>query len=299
MTTPPSSPLARSYLYVPGDAERLRRAHARGADAVIADLEDSVPLARKAEARRAVAAWLTGDLPGPTGRTTERWVRVNDGPTALEDVRSVFGPGLHGVCMAKVTGPEVVEDVADLLASLEARHGWTGPPVVIMPMVESAGGMLMVDRTASAPRVRRLQLGEIDLAADLGLDVDIDESELISLRTAVVVASAAADLQPPTGAVWPGIGDEEGLIRSTERIRRLGFFGRAVVHPRQVGPVHAVFTPSPDAVREAREAVARFDAAVDSGSGVYVDAAGQMVDEAVVRRSRRLLASIRSDEEQR
>jgi citrate lyase subunit beta/citryl-CoA lyase len=277
--------IARSYLYVPGDSgSRLERAAARGADAIIADLEDSVAAARKAVAVDAVAAWLER-----RGDGVQRWVRVNAGERGIEDVRSVFGPGLDGIVIPKVTSPADVQQVLDALSAMERAPGGRGV-VAVMPLIETARGLRDVDAIAEHPGVGMLQLGELDLAADLGLVPAPDESELAYARSRVVTASAAAGLLPPVAPVSPDFADLDGLQVSTERLRRLGFLGRAVIHPLQVPVVHDVFTPNPADVATARRTLAAYEAALSSGTGVSVDEDGRMVDEAVVRACRRTVA---------
>jgi len=278
------TPLARSYLYVPGDAgRRLTLAHTKGADALIADLEDAVAPARKSEARQAVRSWIAERTPD------ERWVRVQAGAAGIDDLAQVFGPGLRGVCMPKVASRADVEELARALAELEHSGGWSAAPVAIMPLIESAAGVLAVAEIANASRVLRLQLGELDLAADLGFEVGADEMELLPARASVVVASAAAGIAPPVGAVWPHVRDDAGLASSTQRLRRLGFIGRAAVHPAQLEPIHRLFSHTHEEIETARRVVAEYDNAVASGRGVLLDRDGQMVDEAIVRRSRRVL----------
>jgi citrate lyase subunit beta/citryl-CoA lyase len=293
----------RSYLYVPGDAgERLVRSHTRGADALIADLEDSVAPGRKSEARAQVARWLAEPSATPSGHATqglpgppEKWVRLNEGDDATVDLKAIFGPALNGVVLPKVSQVSDIERIADTLTRLERSHRWVPPPVRIMPLIETAMGLENARAIASAPRVFCLQPGELDLAAALGLAPGDDELELLMARAAIVTASAAAGLAPPVGAVNPRIDNLAALKTSTLRLRRLGFVGRAAIHPRQIPVIHAVFTPSPADVDRARRALAEFDAARAAGHGVWQDADGRMVDEAVIRHSRRTLALARSE----
>lgn len=131
----PEPATARSYLYVPGDAgDRLTRAHTRGADAVIADLEDGVAAGRKSAARTQVARWLArGSTATSAGASTavsehpsarhERWVRLNAGDDATADLEAVFGPALSGVVLPKISGATEVEHVAATLAHLEHEIG--------------------------------------------------------------------------------------------------------------------------------------------------------------------------------
>ncbi|WP_141578368.1 CoA ester lyase [Actinomadura sp. WMMA1423] len=280
----PGRRLPRSYLYVPGNApDKLGRALARGADALIVDLEDAVPPDGKGAARRAVGDWLRSGL--DTGGA-EVWVRVNGGAEGERDVRALAGlPALTGLVLAKTEDAAHVEAAAGLLA------GTGDAATLLMPLLETAGAVLEARDIARAPRVHRLQVGEVDLAADAGLDPGPDESELAFARSMAVLASAAASLHPPVGPVSVITADPDALARSTERIRRQGFVGRACVHPAQIPVVHAVFTPSPQEVARAEDVLARFASAAAAGSGVVLDAEGRLLDPAVVRLARRTLAT--------
>ncbi len=149
--------------------------------------------------------------------------------------------------------------------------------------------MLRAAEIAQAPRVRRLQVGEADLKADTGIEPGDDERELLWVRSQVVLVSAAAGIDPPVGPVSTNFRDLDALRVSTEAVRRLGYRGRACIHPAQIAVVHEVFTPSPEQVDAARALIAAYDAAVAAGSGVLIGADGRMVDEAVVRQARRLV----------
>lgn len=271
------SALVRSALYVPGDQpDKLAKAAGRGADALIVDLEDAVPPHAKDRAREQVAAWLAGPAAGDAG--PQIWVRVNPGPRGLRDARAVALPAVTGLCVAKTETPE------DLVAIDEALGG--APWIALSPILESAAAVLAAPALAGCPRVTRLQLGEADLCADLGVEPGPDERELLWARSQVVLASAAAGIGPPLGPVSTDFRDAEALRRSTEALRRLGFHGRACIHPAQIPVVHEVFTPSEEELARARALIERFERA---GSGVVLDDRGRMVDEAVIRRARRLL----------
>ena len=289
-----NAPMPRSYLYVPGDAgRRLELANSKGADAIIADLEDGVAATQKAVARQQVRAWLAQPTAHPK---VERWVRLNVGAQGIDDLEQVFGTGLHGVCIPKVADPQDVRRVASELARLEHAHHWAGPGVSIMPLIESADGLLSAVAIARAPRVLRLQLGEVDLAADLGLEPTTDEFEFLNARATVVTASRAAELTPPVGAVQIELRDLASLEQSSWRLRRLGFRARAAIHPSQLQMIHTVFSPSEQDVDEARRLIARYEDARESGVGVLVDEDGRMVDEAVVLRSRSVIALAQDEE---
>lgn len=271
---------------MPGNAaEKLSRALTRGADALIVDLEDAVPLAHKETALRAVLDWLRSQ---PNTGGTELWVRTNSGNRGRIETQTLANaPGLTGLALAKAEDPTDILAVSDLLS--EAGDTSTR----LMPLVETAAALFGVQRLASAPRVQRLQIGEVDLAGDLGLEPSDDERELAPLRALVVAASAAAGIAPPMAPVSVVTRAPEVFAESTRRAKRQGFVGRACIHPAQVGLVHEVFTPTHEEVSVANRTLALAEQAVASGSGVVLDADGRMVDAAVLKAARRTLALAR------
>lgn len=288
--------VALSYLYVPGDSgEMLNRAETRGADAVIADLEDGVAAAGKSLARDQVREWMSVTTLGPT----ERWTSLNSGDQGLGDLAHVFGPGLRGVCLPKVSSLDDVERVDRILVDLEKSADRTTGDVRIMPIIESADAVANLTEIAGGPRVHRLQIGELDLAADLGMEPGRDELELLPVRSAVAAVSAARLLVPPVGAVSAEVRDLPVLETSTRRLRRLGFYGRAAIHPAQIPIIHRVFEVTAHEIAAARRLLSSFDAASSAGDGATLDENGRMIDEAVVRRSRMIIAREQNQEARR
>lgn len=275
--------LPRSYLYVPGNAhDKLAMALLRGADALIVDLEDAVPVREKDNARAAVVAWLAEQ---PADGSVELWVRVNAGPLREVDVRALAGiAALKGIIVAKVEDAAEVESVAALL------EGAGDTTTVLMPLIETASAVLDARDIARGPRVHQLQIGEVDLTGETGIIPGDDEAELAGLRTLIVLASTAAGINPPIGPVSRITSDLAALEVSTQRVRRQGFMGRACIHPAQIAVVHAVFTPSESEIAEAEMVIELIAAAEAQGSGVVLDADGRMVDPAVLHAAHRTLA---------
>lgn len=278
--------IARSYLYVPGDRpDRLAGALTRGADALIADLEDAVAPARKRQAREQVRAWLDADPADGPGAGPQRWVRIN--ANSLEaDLGAVVTAALTGVVVPK-SEPDQLAAVDAMLRDLEAERGLAAGSVAVLPLLESAVGLERVAEVAATPRVLRLGLGEADLAADLGLVLDEERTVLTPLRLGIVVASAAAGVSRPVGPTSTAFRDLDAFRRSGKALRKLGFRGRTAIHPGQIDVIHEVFTPSADEVAAARDMLARFEAADGGGS---VDAEGRFIDLALVRNAREVLA---------
>ena len=276
--------MMRSWLYVPGDRpDRAMKVLARtGPDAphaVILDLEDSVAPSAKETARRAVVE-LLDSLPD-IGRIPI-WVRLNAGDTGDLDIESVATARPDGVYLPKAT----VATVGDVARRLDDAGA---PPLPIVALVESAQGLLDAPAMARHPRVRNLALGEVDLRADLGIPASAAGASLTSLRLQIVVASAAAGIEPPTGPVSTDFADLTALAESTRALRDLGFGARSVIHPDQIGPVNDAFRPTDDEMSSALLVVEAYDAALARGDGAIVAADGTMIDEAVVRSARRLL----------
>jgi len=200
----------------------------------------------------------------------------------------VSGPKLRGVYLPKVASVEEVEWLADLLGNVEEAAGMQQGAMQIAALVETARGLLALNEIATGPRVAHLALGEADLAADLGMDPSPDGRELASIRSAVVVASAAADINPPIGPVDTDPTNLDHLGETSLALRRMGYGGRAAIHPDQIPVINSSFMPNDDERRSALDTVARFEAA---NGGVTRASDGSLIDAAVVRRARLLLES--------
>ncbi|SIM46696.1 HpcH/HpaI aldolase/citrate lyase family protein [Micromonospora cremea] len=263
--------LPRTHLYVPGDRpDRFDKAVAAGADVVILDLEDAVAPDGKQPALEAVTGWLASR---PTAAGPQLWVRVNRG--ALDEVEVLARrAALDGLCLPKV----------ESAAEVEAVHA-LAPNVRLAPLVESAVGVARLSGIASAAGVVWLHLGELDLAADLGMTVSTGD-ELDAVRTMVVVASRAAGLAAPPAPVSPEVADMDRFAASTLRLRNLGFAGRACIHPRQVEVVHRLAAARAGDVAWARRVLV--EACTHDGAAFVFE--GSMIDEAVLRRARDIVA---------
>ncbi|MDQ0607499.1 citrate lyase subunit beta/citryl-CoA lyase [Variovorax sp. W1I1] len=272
--------LARTFLFVPADRpERHARALAAGTGGVIVDLEDAVAPERKASAREGLAASF-GALP-EAGRQ-RLLVRINASGTPWHDddrtaVAALVAQGLiAGVVLPKA------ERAGDLRQLAEAI-GATG---LLVPLIESAAGLAAVDELATAPQVLRLAFGNLDFQADVGLACDADETELVPVRLALLLATRRAGLHASIDGVTADWRDPQRLAADTARARRGGFGAKLCIHPDQVAPVHAALGPTADELAWAHRVI---DAIRSAGGGV-VSLDGRMVDAPVVRLAERLLA---------
>ena len=232
---------------------------------VLLDLEDAVPPDLKDQARILVAG-IAAHQPC--------WVRVN---RPLTDTCGRDLEALAGV--AKGLRLPKVEDASDI--------AWVAERVPGMPLdctIESARGLLAAFEIARHPACASVSFGGLDFAADLGIAGG--EQETLFARSFLVVASRAAGKPPPSDGVHTMIDDDDGLRRETEGARRLGFFGKSAIHPRQVPIINEVFTPTLGELEWADRVLAAFDSA---GGGATKLPDGEFVDLAVAERARHLL----------
>ena len=271
----------RSALFTPGtEAARLRKAVTSGADVCIFDLEDSVPAARIGDAREIVREALE-EL---TGRA-RIWLRVHPASSRemAEDLRTMPLSTLEAVVLPKVSDWDDVE--ACRRAMKQARIPAELP---VVPIIESAAGVLGCAGIAEVTGVACLALGRFDLAADLGIDPDGTSPVLAMARASVVLASTAGRIDPPLDSPWLKIADLDGLRAAAERARADGFGGMLIIHPSHVATVNEVFSPTADEIAWAQSIVASAAEADSAGRGAYARD-GEMVDEAIVKRARAVL----------
>ena len=217
-------------LYVPGDRpDRFAKALSAGADQVILDLEDAVAPGHKAEAREAVAAFLSGSVAGRVA------VRPNGAGTPWHEddlamlAAAPYRPALR---LPKIEAPEDVDLVLQCFA---------GTDLEVTCLLESALGIEQAYAVARHGVVSAIALGEADLRAELGITA---EEGLDWLRVRAVVAARAAGLVPPAMAVYPRLDDPEGLAASCRRGAALGLRGRTAIHPRQIAVIREAFAPT-------------------------------------------------------
>ncbi len=281
----------RSLLFVPGDSEKkLAKGLESGADALIIDLEDSVAAGRKEAARRLTAEVVAGAKAGPL-----LYVRVNDLSTGLtdDDLAAVVKAGPAGIMLPKSNSGEDVARLAVRLRVHEAEAGIADGATRILPIItETPAGVLNAGTYAGASeRLSGLTWGAEDLSAEIGAAATRDEDGRYTdvfrfARISTILAACAAEVAP-IDTVFPNFRDEEAFHRDCLEGARDGFTGRMAIHPVQVPVINAVFTPSPEAVAEARAVVDAFAAAGNPGV-VAID--GKMYDRPHLKRAERLLA---------
>ena len=266
---------ARTLLFVPGNRpERLAKALASGADAVVLDLEDSVPAGDKPAARTAVVAALDA-LPASAPPVVVR-INAMGAPGGPLDLAALAAARPAAVMVSKA---ETADELQRVRAAL--------PRAALLPLIESARGLDALGSLAAVPQVLRLVVGHIDFMADTGIACsDADERELDPLRFAVALRTRLARLHPAIDGVTVAFDDDARLAVDTRRALHFGFGGKLCIHPRQVAPVHAAMAPGAEELQWARRVV-EADARA-GGAAVQLD--GRMVDLPVVLQARRTLA---------
>ena len=278
--------LFRSLLFAPGNhARRVEKALTLDADIVILDLEDAVAVAEKSATREKVVTAFR------TPRRALGYVRINafDTPFCFDDLQAVVAPGVDGIVLPKVESPAQLVAVDWAIAALERSRGLAEGGIDLMPIVETGRGMAgLRDIARAGTRARRLSFGAGDYTLDVGMRWTMEERELDHVRTAIVVESRAAGLEPPVDTVFIHLGKPEPFRRSTELARDLGFQGKLCIHPEQVGPVNKAFTPTDDEIAKSERYVAAFEEAEAKGSAsIQVD--GYFIDYPIVENARRTL----------
>ncbi len=285
-------PLLRSLLFAPAIHERhSRKALASAADAAILDLEDAVAEGDKPAARSRAAALLAERAgPGPLAL-----VRINGvlGPHAYPDLLAVVGPGLDMVVVPKAQSAEEVRTVAWVLDQLEGERGLAPGRIAILPIVETARGLARAaDIAAASPRVWTVNFGVGDYALDTGLTPGPCHPGIAFARAQLVIACRVAGVDAPIDTAHLALDDPEGLEIEAREARRMGFQGKACIHPEQVGVVHRVFAPTADEVAWSRRIVEGFAAARAAGAGA-ARVGADFVDQPIVERAERTLALAR------
>ena len=281
----------RSFLYAPGNRERIMaKAPEAGADAVMFDLADSVPIAEKDAARKMVADALTA----LAGRNL--FVKLNDADSGYieDDLDAVARAGLSGVLLPEVDKPETVVAVDRLLSRYEAERGLKAGAIEMILLLETASAIIRAYELATAsPRVVSLCCGTAeggDLIRSLGCAWSLTGPERTCLRGRVLLAARAAGLPWPIDGVYANLGDQEGLETEAFLAKRAGLCGKLAIHPKQIEPIHRIFTPTRAEIDWSRRLLEAREEALARGAGVAsVD--GVMVSAAATERARSLIAS--------
>ena len=279
--------LRRTALYVPGnDPAMIQNAGIFGSDSIVLDLEDAVSVNEKDSARFLVRNALNNISYG----NTEVIVRINSlfTPYGREDLEVIGRAHPDGIRLPKAESVQDVQEVDGILSRIEKEEGFKKGSIKIMPIIESAKGLFNVFEIVKASkRVAVINFGAEDYTADIGAQRTREGKELFDIRSRILLAARVAGIDVQD-SVFAYVHDIEGLIRETKFIKQLGFDGKSVIHPTQIKPVHQVFTPTEEEIKNARRIISAIEEAKRRKSGV-VSLDGRMIDAPVVVKAQRVL----------
>lgn len=284
----------RSLLFVPADSERkLAKSTGSPADVLILDLEDAV-----AEGRKPVARGMAAEFIGAHAASIgpKLFVRINplDTPLAMPDLAGVVVPGLAGIVLPKTRGMADLVRLGHALDALEARAGIAPGTVAMLPVAtETPQAMLAMGGFSPHPRLAGVTWGAEDLSSAIGALSNKDEdgafSPLYQWAASLCLTAAAAAGVPPIDTLHADFRDADGLAAACRTSRRRGFRGRIAIHPDQVEPINAAYSPSEAELAHARRIVEAFTAQPDAGT-LAID--GVMVDRPHLIQAQRTLGAL-------
>ncbi|WP_284035833.1 CoA ester lyase [Neobacillus sp. 114] len=281
--------LMRSYLFVPAASTRMfEKALASVADCVIFDFEDAVAISEKQEARERAKHFLLNNQP-----EKDVLIRINDMTTNFwrEDLEAAIEAGASGVMVPKAESLVSIKTLCETaLINLERQkrdlHSFS-----VIPLIETARGVQFAYEIASAHYlVKRLAFGSIDYSLDVDCELTDEGIELLFARSQVVTASKAAGIGSPIDSVYPDLANEAGLINESHRARKIGFKAKLAIHPKQLQPIHEIFSPSKKEMEAALEIVNAFEAAEQQGIA-SIAVGNKLVDYPVYKKAKALLES--------
>lgn len=281
----------RSLLIMPANrADMLAKSPTYGADALVFDIEDSVPIAEKPKARVLAREYIEKHR-----AENAIYVRVNALQTGMtaDDLDAVVTEGLLGIRLTKAESAADIREVDHMLTELETRRGLKIGSIGVGPSLESAKGVWFAYEILSAsPRIFSVTAGTAqdgDLQTDLGYVWTAVGEEVLYIRSRILLAARAAGVEHVLDGSYANIRDPEGLRACCEAARRLGYRGKSIIHPNQVEIVNRAFTPTQKELDYYKRVIEAFDAAVARGSAATtVD--GKLVDYAMAAMAKRVLA---------
>jgi len=279
--------LRRTMLYVPGNNPNMvKDAHIYRADSVMFDLEDSVSINEKDAARFLIFRALRCiDY-----ENTETVVRINGlhTPFGQDDVEAMVRARPDIIRIPKTETSEDIEEIDQLITEVEKKEGLEIGRIKLFAAIENARGVVNAHSIAAASsRLLGIAFGAEDFVTNLHTQRTKEGLELFTARQEILLAGRAAGLHV-IDTVFADVNDDDGFRREVELIKGMGFDGKSVINPRQVGIVHEIYTPSVEEINFSRKILRAIEAAEHEGSGVAA-VNGKMIDKPVVERARRTL----------
>ncbi len=274
--------MIRSYLYIPAIKEKyFEKIDSNSADAIIFDLEDSVSLENKGEAREILQKFFNQEK----SVTKEIFIRINSEQIFSKDdiklVKKNVGK-IRGIFLPKINNCEEIEKIVKTIGDKSLE---------IIPLIETPTGVLNLEEISKNKEVTTVALGEVDLSYSLNINPNEGLKQLIPLRLFVNLVIAAYEKMPPIGPVWTNIDDKKGLENHMDTIKSLGYSGAQLIHPSQIDITNKIFSYSDEEIKWAKS-ILKTNKELESNLGSFRDGNNEMVDEAVIKRAKKLIESI-------
>lgn len=274
--------MIRSYLYIPAIKEKyFEKIDSNSADAIIFDLEDSVSLENKEEAREILQKFFNQEK----NVTKEIFIRINSEQIfSKDDIKLVKKnvSKIRGIFLPKINNCEEIEKIVKAIGDKS---------IEIIPLIETPTGVLNLEEISKNKEVTTVALGEVDLSYSLNINPNEGLKQLIPLRLFVNLVIAAYEKMPPIGPVWTNIDDKKGLENHMDTIKSLGYSGAQLIHPSQIDITNKIFSYSDEEIKWAKS-ILKTNNELESNLGSFRDSNNEMVDEAVIKRAQKLIESI-------
>ena len=274
--------MIRSYLYIPAIKEKyFEKIDSNSADAIIFDLEDSVSLENKEEAREILQKFFNQEK----NITKEIFIRINSEQIfSKDDIKLVKKnvSKIRGIFLPKINNCEEIEKIVKAIGDKS---------IEIIPLIETPTGVLNLEEISKNKEVTTVALGEVDLSYSLNINPNEGLKQLIPLRLFVNLVLAAYEKMPPIGPVWTNIDDKKGLENHMDTIKSLGYSGAQLIHPSQIDITNKIFSYSDEEIKWAKS-ILKTNNELESNLGSFRDSNNEMVDEAVIKRAQKLIESI-------
>jgi citrate lyase beta subunit len=281
----------RALLYMPGDDwNKINKALTLGVDCICMDMEDGTALNRKSYARATIAKALQELSFG----ASEKLARINSVGSGFEqdDIEMVLPCHPDGIVIPKIESVDQIQWASEIIEKVELANGWDLNSIRMLVGVETAKGILNLKEIASHPRLDGLIFGAEDFAANIGATRSKAAWEVMYARSAVVTHAAAYSLQA-IDMVFIDFRDTLNLKFEAVQGAAMGYTGKQIIHPAQVGPVQEAFTPSIAEIEYAKRVVETFEAHQSEGKGAY-ELDGKMIDLPLLKNAQKVLERARA-----
>ena len=283
--------LIRTALFVPGNRpDRIEKAFGTGADVIIIDLEDAVPLAEKESSRPNVREKVA--------QFADRMILVRTNALGSDfikgDLDEAIVEGVNGIILPKVERADDITKINTLLIEVEKNRALPKGSIRVFPLIESAAAVQhiydIVSTKTKPDRIYTVMFGAADYTLDMGIEMTMGGNELFYARSRIAIACRAAGIAPPVDTPFMiDLKNTEALISDAGRAKELGFQGKLVIHPNQVEPCNRIFSPLPEEIKKAEKIVKAFEEAEAAGMAA-IQLEGKFIDYPVVKRSKDILA---------